>query len=228
MASGTILEKRELTTVPETGYLYIVYNDGDFKATVGALIQLVTKARIGLGNVDNTSDADKPISNVASTRFTALEQSIQTTAAQLRGVITGLEGYVSLEHLNQIVSDLQAGLEARPTEERALELISTALLSVGNEIAALETRVAEVETQLQDFQTSLNQLVQSAVSDGILSVDAALTSRMEAFEESVNQALSNKADSGHTHVSADIVDLGKYVRQSLRDEGVVVVGPRTW
>lgn len=228
MASGTILEKGELTTVPEAGYLYIVYNGNDFKATVGALIQLVTKARIGLGNVDNTSDADKPISNAASTRFLTLEESIQTTATQLQSVITGLEGYVSLENLNQIVSDLQTGLQDRPTHDQVTQLIATALLSVESEIAALGSRVGNLETAFQGFQASLNQLVAAAVADGIALTTAELTSRIETFEANVSQSIANKADQGHTHTSGQIDDFTPAVQQVLQDANVVTTGDRLW
>lgn len=228
MASGTILEKGELTTVPEAGYLYIVYNGNDFKATVGALLQLVTKSRIGLGNVDNTSDADKPISNAASNRFLAIDQAIQTTASELQAVIGSLEGYASLDHLNQIVSDLQEGLQNRPTQDQVAQLISTALLSVNSEISSLSGRVSNLETAFQGFQASLNQLVAAAVADGIALTTAELTSRIETFEANVSQAIANKSDQGHSHTSGQISDFTPAVQQVLQDASVVTTGDRLW
>lgn len=38
----------------------------------------VTKTQVGLGNVDNTSDADKPISTAAETRLSTLDSAIDT------------------------------------------------------------------------------------------------------------------------------------------------------
>lgn len=43
----------------------------------------VTKAQVGLGNCDNTSDADKPVSTAQATAHTALQNSIDTTQKAL-------------------------------------------------------------------------------------------------------------------------------------------------
>ena len=43
----------------------------------------VTKAQVGLGNVDNTSDANKPISTATQTKFTKIEGDITSATARI-------------------------------------------------------------------------------------------------------------------------------------------------
>lgn len=62
----------------------------------------VTKAQVGLGDVDNTSDADKPISDAQKIAFDALTQSVKLlddTKMNTSEDITAIE-YISLERWN--------------------------------------------------------------------------------------------------------------------------------
>lgn len=62
----------------------------------------VTKAQVGLSNVDNTSDADKPISTAQQTAFDALTQSVDLLndiKMNTSEDITAIE-YISLERWN--------------------------------------------------------------------------------------------------------------------------------
>lgn len=58
--------------------------DSAVKAALGkarTALQSVTKADVGLGNVDNTSDASKPISNAQATKFGEVEGALTTHQA---------------------------------------------------------------------------------------------------------------------------------------------------
>ena len=62
----------------------------------------VTKAQVGLGDVDNTSDVDKPISNAQQVAFDALTQSVELLndiKMNTSEDITAIE-YISLERWN--------------------------------------------------------------------------------------------------------------------------------
>lgn len=63
--------------------------DSAVKAALGkarTALQSVTKADVGLGNVDNTSDASKPISNAQATKFGEVEGALTTHQADLAHV----------------------------------------------------------------------------------------------------------------------------------------------
>lgn len=52
-----------LNPVLSDAYLVLARNGNNYKVTVGALGQGISKISLGLHNVDNTSDLDKPLSN---------------------------------------------------------------------------------------------------------------------------------------------------------------------
>lgn len=59
--------------------------DSAVKAALGkarTALQSVTKADVGLGNVDNTSDASKPISNAQAAKFSEVEGALTTHQAE--------------------------------------------------------------------------------------------------------------------------------------------------
>lgn len=66
--------------------------DSAVKAALGkarTALQSVTKADVGLGNVDNTSDASKPISNAQATKFGEVEGALTTHQADLASQESG-------------------------------------------------------------------------------------------------------------------------------------------
>ena len=76
--------------------------DSAVKAALGkarTALQSVTKADVGLGNVDNTSDASKPISTAQAAKFSEVEGALTTHQADLvshgiYGVATGTNALI--------------------------------------------------------------------------------------------------------------------------------------
>lgn len=85
----------------------------------------VTKAQIGLSNVDNTSDADKPVSNATQTELdkkanqteiNRLQQTItnlQTTIQQLQSQITNMS--TTIESVQNNITNMQTTINTLPT-----------------------------------------------------------------------------------------------------------------
>ena len=85
----------------------------------------VTKAQVGLSNVDNTSDADKPVSNATQTELdkkanqtqvNQLQQTItnlQTTIQQLQSQITNMS--TTIESVQNNITNMQTTINTLPT-----------------------------------------------------------------------------------------------------------------
>ena len=85
----------------------------------------VTKAQVGLSDVDNTSDADKPISNATQTELdkkanqtqvNQLQQTItnlQTTIQQLQSQITNMS--TTIESVQNNITNMQTTINTLPT-----------------------------------------------------------------------------------------------------------------
>lgn len=85
----------------------------------------VTKAQVGLSDVDNTSDADKPVSNATQTELdkkanqtevNRLQQTItnlQTTIQQLQSQITNMS--ITIESVQNNITNMQTTINTLPT-----------------------------------------------------------------------------------------------------------------
>lgn len=87
----------------------------------------VTKAQVGLSDVDNTSDADKPVSNATQTELdkkanqtevNQLQQTItnlQTTIQQLQSQITNMS--TTIESVQNNITNMQTTINTLPTAD---------------------------------------------------------------------------------------------------------------
>jgi hypothetical protein len=129
----------------------------------GAVI--LTKGDVGLGNVDNTSDLNKPMSTAqqaavsaeAQARSAAVNQEAQTRSAK----DNALQGNIDLEKAQRFAADaaLQGDIDA---EETARIAMGTAL---GGNISAEETaRIAAVNAEIQ-ARTAADTALQGDIDD---------------------------------------------------------------
>lgn len=124
----------------------------------------VTKAQVGLGNVDNTSDLNKPISNATQT---ALDNEVLNRDRAISVVKTELENKIDTE-----IAELQANLTAEETarinadttEEEARKLADSTLRgSINNNRALINTEETArinadtiLQQQIDDINTRKN------------------------------------------------------------------------
>lgn len=83
----------------------------------------LTKEQIGLGNVDNTSDADKPISNATSLAITEIDNKAEQNKTDLENLsvsnIAGLQGALDDKATSEEVVGLELELQSITTSEQA-------------------------------------------------------------------------------------------------------------
>ena len=116
----------------------------------------VTKAQVGLGNVDNTSDLNKPISTAAQTEldkklsktdvYNALD-SIDTTKA-----LSAAQGKV----LDEKLENAQAG--AGTETQKVLEELNT----LGTRVSGIEEEVNGAVTQADSIISRMNTMTNSS------------------------------------------------------------------
>lgn len=77
---NNLLSKENAPVLSPNAWLYIVQDGQDFRVQASRIASLVTPASIGLGNVNNTSDQDKPISLQTQAALTALSGAVAQKA----------------------------------------------------------------------------------------------------------------------------------------------------
>lgn len=176
---------------------------------LSSLLALTTKDDVGLGNVDNTSDADKPLS-------TAQTQALAGKASQsdLEAVAQAL-----LAKANQ--SDLDALLLA------AQHFVTDTQLSLGLQGKANASHGHNIE-DIQDLVDVLNGKASSSHQHPQSQI-----ANLENDLNAIRTAIQQRAMSSHQHQPGDIVGLTEFVNQRIAENpgtggGSVVSGANEW
>ena len=250
-----LLQLDELGQAYDSSQLYVVHNSQDYRISLETLLSLITKTRIGLSDVDNTKDADKPISNptqqaiteaisdlVGRAEFDALVQSIQTTVDQ--------------ETLDAAITNINLALNSKLNQDQTLALINQALMPVNQGLVLLEetvndalTRITSLEshdsvtqTQLDAATAAVNQTtdlklanISQTLSSSIQVLGQSVDSRILLLTQSMNSlsiALGNKADSAHlhsvTHVENFELEVRRIAAEYVGDTVGLNIGPNDW
>jgi hypothetical protein len=113
----------------------------------GAVV--VDKASLGLGNVDNTSDASKPVSTATQT---ALSGKASLTHQHIVGDVTGLQAALDAkaatahQHIVSDVTGLQASLDAKAATTHQHAIADVTSLQAALDAKALASSLATVAT----------------------------------------------------------------------------------
>lgn len=184
--SNNLLSKPILPQVNGDAYLYVVYNNQDYRSTLSALLALVTRASLGLDRVNNTNDLEKPISTATQDALNALTQANATLNAQLTDLTTLVNQKASIEQLNQAIATLNTAIQGRPTAQEmsaaisaALQPINTSITTINDQLAGALSRITALE------QTGPGGVSQQYVDDAIAALDTSLRTVITDVETSL-------------------------------------------
>ncbi len=174
---------------------------------LSTLFALVTKADVGLANVDNTSDAEKPVSN-------ATTQALQAKASQqaLDALAQALADKASQEDLDALV---QAA-----THFVTDTALATALQGKANSQHnhGLED-VEDLIEALNGKAASVHQHAQSAIQNLVEDLNA------------IRLSITGKAPAQHGHNASEIQGLPEMILEligELPSQGSVTSGENQW
>jgi hypothetical protein len=148
---ATDLQVGEAALNTADGLLYTKHTDNSIKS-IGAL---ATQASIGLGNVNNTSDANKPLSNA---NVSALALKANLASPVLSGTPTAPTAVISdnsttLATTAFVVSKIQAVIGVAPAALDTLVEISTQLIADESAVSALVITIAGKQDALVSATT---------------------------------------------------------------------------
>lgn len=193
----------------------------------------VTKAQVGLGNVDNTADADKTV-KAAGTATTATTLSGLTATVTELNILDGVTATTAeLNYVDGVTSNIQTQLDGKAASSHGTHVTysttapaangtasagSAANVSRGDHVHPLQTTVsgnAGTATKLQTART----ITLSGDASGSVSFDGSenKTLTVTVADDSHNHVISNvdglqtaldgKSNTGHTHGIADVTNL---------------------
>lgn len=189
----------------------------------------VTKAQVGLSNVDNTSDASKPISTATQT---ALDKKADKSA---------LSNYVTTSTLTSTISETVSSINKNiDLLEEEVNTNTTSIQGLTNALSTKVDKVSGKQLSTNDYTTTeknklagiesgaqVNTVTSVAGKTGAVTLskaDVGLSSVVNAGQTAtptngsssyftaggaytLQQAINGKANSSHTHTSSQITDL---------------------
>jgi len=197
----------------------IQVKDADFSGTVGG----VTKSMVGLGSVDNTSDANKPVSNaaqatlndkapLASPIFTGTVQGITKSMVGLGNVENTSDANKQISNATQTALSAKAPLES-PTFTGTVGGITKTMVGLGSVdntsdenkpiSSATSTALNEKAPKASPtFTGTVSGITKSMV--GLGSVDNT-SDENKPISSATSTALNNKADKAGTTFTGTVV-----------------------
>lgn len=159
----------------------------------------VTKDQVGLGNVENYSPAEMPISDAVREEINRIDTTLSETG-------TDLSYHIRDYNNPHKVTKAQIGLDKVDNTSDLEKPISVAMQEALNEIKLDATGYATKNELNDHINDRMNPHFVTKDQVGLGNVDN--TSDLDKpISNAVQRALDNKADYHHTHTMADITDL---------------------
>ena len=251
-----LLQLDELDQAYESAQLYVVHSGQDYRISLETLLSLITKARLGIENVDNTKDIDKPVSTATQQAITEAISGL-VGRAEFDALVQSIQTSVDQETLDTAIANINLTLNTKLNQDQVLALISQALIPVNqglvllgdslNNALARITSLEAMETIDQDQLNAAIAMVNESVDLKLLNVSQTLNSSIQILSQSVDSrillltqsmnslsiALENKADKHHHHMAIDIENFETEVRRIASEyagggTGNLNLGPNDW
>lgn len=249
---SNLLSLTPLTTVQEVAEVYVVYNNQDYRMSLATLVSLVTKARLGLDRVDNTSDLEKPASQqVAAALASKANADEVPTLEAFTALSASIQNFVTQDQLNTAISQISQALQSKLDQTQLDAALATALAPItqdmqqvtgtlsnhGDRITALEQggggggtggiTQAELDAAIAGANQYTDQTV-SALSNGVNQQFLTFSQQLSIINQTLSAfstALSNKADKDHSHNLSQITGAAEFIQNYLDNAGVVIAIP---
>lgn len=229
MSAKRISEFPELVVGQALAEALIAYQGTTYRFKLGniaSLIPVPTKAQIGLGNVDNVSDAAKPVSTAQQA---ALDQKANVQHAHAVSDVTGLSN--TLSTFTAQLSNVYDSINAMGTQifgiDNSLSSILSRLSAVEVKANTTESNVANLSNTITTLNGSINTLnshITTNTNDiqALTTVVAGLSSRLGTAESNVT-ALQNANASIQNTLSNHTASINNLISEFNNHESRIVV-----
>lgn len=166
----------------------------------------VTKSQIGLGNVDNTSDANKPVSTAQEQRIQEVENSLNTHVSSLQSTDTELSQNISKNSGD--IATLNTNLASTNGNVSSL---SSNMLSNNREINKLKIRVSDAP-----YYVHIKSTTASSMQDLYYHIGEVTLEEDSTPSDTIKELISDSTNNAKFHVEGTItttIDTGGTLRE---------------
>ncbi len=219
----TTLQHIKTNDLKRSGVVYFVQDNAEYQLTLATLLSILQASDVGLSKVDNTADAEKPVSQLQQQALDAkAEKNHGHLISNVEGLAEALSKFVPLEVLTELLGALELKVASRVTNE-AFEQYKTQIEEVFSQIAetdqSLSRRIAQLENSgMGDYVTT------STFQNTLEQLQAAFTQAITG----VADGLKGKADKQHNHMAEEIVNLTEVIQTLIGQEIPFIQGEHEW
>lgn len=208
--SQKLTDLQLLSVANDNMVVYVAYQGGDYALPLGIIKQLITlptRDSLGISNVDNTSDLDKPISrDVAQALARTLKDDSSIAMSQITNLVQTLAGFADKTTIEEALALVNTALEGKRDENTPIAISEVALLEqallskadASHSHTGLEQAVSTIIQSLSEYARANHTHEISEVSG----LSTELNNRPTT--QAMNLALAEKADANHRHQATDI------------------------
>lgn len=227
-----------------TEQFYIVKNQKDYRLTLAVLLTLFTKQRIGLENVDNTPDLQKPISDAVRMELDGKANKPEVVPYTVfNQLVEQLQNYISAPQLNSILGEINNALNTKEDKQVVTDKITTALAPISASLALINNEITLLkQAQLTGYVTT-DQLVeaieafrvqmeQSIASQVSLLLEPTTTSLAQLIQQVTAQYDAQAIQNGTLTLGIEANRVSLVVLEqkvaTLESHDQLVLGPNEW
>jgi Phage tail repeat like len=210
MANRKISDFSLLTTATGLEQVSLIFGNQNYRMTLNTFKSILTKQDVGLGNVSNTSDADKPVSTAVLTALLSKADVNHThtlTIDDIPGLMTALAGKSNFghTHVSSEISGLDLSLAGKAALGHTHAIDDISLLAQTLSMKAETGHVHDMTTIAGLSAALAGKAAVSHVHD--MSSISGLADSLATMQTS----LAGKSAIGHGHAIADISGLSTII-----------------
>lgn len=219
----TTLQHIKTNDLKRSGVVYFVQDNAEYQLTLATLLSILQASDVGLSKVDNTADAEKPVSQLQQQALDAkAEKNHGHAISNIEGLADALSKFVPLETLNELLGALELKVASRVTNE-AFEQYKTQIEEVFSQIAETDQSLSRRITQLENSGMG-DYVTTSTFQNTLEQLQAAFTQAITG----VADGLKGKADKQHNHMAEEIVNLTEVIQTLIGQEIPFIQGEHEW
>jgi hypothetical protein len=244
VAPKNLLQLPALQELDTSEQFYLVKDQKDYRLSLAVLLTLFTKQRIGLENVDNTSDAQKPVSDAVRMELDGKANKLEVVPYTVfNQLVEQLQNYISAPQLNSILGEINNALNTKEDKQvvtdkitTALAPISASLALINNEITLLKqaqlTGYVTTDQLVEAIETFRVQMEQSVASQVSLLLEPTTSSLAQLIQQVTSQYEAQAGQIGALTLGLEAQQVSLVVLEqkvtALESRDQLVLGPNDW
>lgn len=227
---NTLLGKPELLAkdVRQDAFLYLVQGR-DYRITVGVLLSLIDRALLGIDQIDNTSDANKPVSEAQATAIgLKADRQHRHAVSEIEGLAEALNALATQEMLQEAISALSNAMNGKATKTELAALAD----AISEQLILIQGRYDTLANRVTAIENATNSVVShEELNQAVTALQLEVAESLREISSQFTLALNSKLDKSGSLPVGQVEGFEEAVKAIVEDMELrhpMEVGPHDW